>query len=131
MKQAHRFSGKGQAYEGLTTLTAGGPVWNGNVRTVPEMLDHPLRWRKPRRIFVNSMSDLFHKDVPDEFIDQVFAVMALCPQHTFQILTKRPERMLHYMVDMERAWGGNNSPTRFHERWAQAATDVSDIDQTT
>lgn len=59
-------------------------------------LDWPLKWKKPRRIFVNSMSDLFHEAVPDEFIDRVFAVMALCPQHTFQILTKRPERMRRY-----------------------------------
>lgn len=59
-----------------------------------ERLDQPLRWKKPRLIFVNSMSDLFHEDIPDAFIDQVFAVMALSPQHTFQVLTKRPERML-------------------------------------
>lgn len=57
------------------------------------MLDQPLRWRKPRRIFVNSMSDLFHPDVPDDFIARVFAVMADCQQHTFQVLTKRPQRM--------------------------------------
>ena len=69
-----------------------------DVRIHPERLDAPLHWRKPRRIFVNSMSDLFHEGVPDEFIDRVFAVMALCPQHTFQILTKRPERMLAYMT---------------------------------
>ena len=61
-----------------------------------DRLDKPLRWTKPRMIFVNSMSDLFHEDVPDSFIDQVFAVMALCPQHTFQVLTKRPERMREY-----------------------------------
>ena len=66
------------------------------VRCHPERLDIPLRWRKPQRVFVNSMSDLFHEDVPDSFIDQVFAVMALCPQHTFQVLTKRPERMREY-----------------------------------
>ena len=59
----------------------------------PHMLDIPLRWKKPRRIFVNSMSDLFHPDVPSDFIAQVFAVMACAPQHTFQILTKRPQRM--------------------------------------
>jgi protein gp37 len=59
-------------------------------------LEQPLRWRKPKRIFVNSLSDLFHADVPDAFIDRVFAVMALCPQHTFQVLTKRPERMRAY-----------------------------------
>ena len=98
MKQAHRFSGPGGAYEGLTTLTNGGPVWTGDVRLVPEALSAPLRWRKPRRVFVNSMSDLFHENVPDTFIDQVFAVMALCPQHTFQVLTKRPKRMRRYLT---------------------------------
>ena len=96
MKQAHRFSGRGGPYEGLTTRTHGGPVWTGKVRLVPELLDAPLRWRKPRRVFVNSMSDLFHGDVPDEFVNKIFAVMALCPQHTFQVLTKRPERMRDY-----------------------------------
>lgn len=65
----------------------------------PEKLDIPLRWTKSRRIFVNSMSDLFHEDVPDEFIDQVFAVMASAPHHTFQVLTKRPERMRTYVSD--------------------------------
>jgi protein gp37 len=59
-----------------------------------DRLDTPLRWRKPQRIFVNSMSDLFHEDVPDAFIERVFSVMALAERHTFQVLTKRPERML-------------------------------------
>jgi len=59
----------------------------------PERLDVPLRWRRPRRVFVNSMSDLFHDDVDDEFIGQVFAVMSLARQHQFQVLTKRPGRM--------------------------------------
>lgn len=68
-----------------------------DVRCHPERLDQPLRWRKARRIFVNSMSDLFHESVPDDFIDQVFAVMALAQGHTFQVLTKRPERMLAYL----------------------------------
>jgi protein gp37 len=54
----------------------------------------PLKWKSPKRIFVNSLSDLFHEALPDEAIDRVFAVMALCEQHTFQILTKRPDRML-------------------------------------
>lgn len=62
----------------------------------PDRLDKPLHWRRPRMVFVNSLSDLFHKDVPFDFVDRVFAVMALCPQHTFQILTKRPERMAEY-----------------------------------
>lgn len=59
----------------------------------PERLDQPLRWKKPRMIFVNSMSDLFHKDIPDEYIARVFAVMGLAKQHTFQVLTKRHGRM--------------------------------------
>lgn len=64
-----------------------------DVQCHPERLDHPLRWRKPRRIFVNSMSDLFHEDVPDEFVCLVFAYMALATHHVFQVLTKRPTRM--------------------------------------
>lgn len=62
----------------------------------------PLRWTKPRKIFVNSLSDLFHDDVPDELIDKLFGMMALAPQHVFQILTKRPERMLAYMLSRAR-----------------------------
>lgn len=106
MKQAHRFSGPGGAYEGLTKLGSKGPVWTGDVRLVPEKLDEPLRWRKPQKVFVNSMSDLFHDDVPDDFIAAVFAVMAACPQHTFQILTKRPERMRAWFQWVERSKPG-------------------------
>jgi len=62
-----------------------------------DRLEQPLHWKKPRRVFVNSLSDLFHDDVPDDFIDQVFAVMALTPQHTYQVLTKRPQRMREYL----------------------------------
>ncbi|WP_100454668.1 DUF5131 family protein [Mycobacteroides abscessus] len=64
-----------------------------DVQLRPDKLDLPLRWTKPRRIFVNSMSDLFHDSVPDAYIARVFAVMALAPQHTFQVLTKRHGRM--------------------------------------
>ena len=67
-----------------------------------DVLELPLRWTKPRRIFVNSMSDLFHPDVPFEFIDKVFAVMALARRHTFQVLTKRPERMHVYLTARRR-----------------------------
>lgn len=112
MKQAHRFSGEGMPYAGLTELGPQGPRWTGAVRLVPDVLDAPLRWKQPRRIFVNSMSDLFHEEVPDEFIDRVFDVMeggclvwregtgtwSRLPWHTFQILTKRPARMLAYMT---------------------------------
>jgi protein gp37 len=99
MKQAHRFSGSGKPYDGLTTLTPrSGPQWTGVVRTVESALLEPLSWKKPQRVFVNSMSDLFHEDVPFEFIDRVFAVMALAPRHTFQILTKRADRMRQYFA---------------------------------
>lgn len=76
--------------------TDGDPRTSGpgfGVQCHPDVLDLPLRWRKPRRVFVNSMSDLFHPDVPDSFIARVFAMMACAPQHTFQVLTKRPRRM--------------------------------------
>jgi protein gp37 len=66
--------------------------WNGDVFLDYVAVDEPLRWNAPRVIFVNSMSDLFHEDVPDDFILRVFDTMNRCPQHTFQILTKRPER---------------------------------------
>ena len=97
MKQAHRFSAPGQAYAGLTKLTKGGPVWTGEVAMVPGMLTWPITKKKPARIFVNSMSDLFHESVPFAFIDQVFAVMRRARDHTFQVLTKRPQRMLDYL----------------------------------
>lgn len=67
----------------------------------PDTLDAPLRWRKPRKVFVNSMSDLFHPDVTGEFIAKVFAVMALTPHHTFQVLTKRAPRMAFLLNDDE------------------------------
>lgn len=81
--------------ETIATRFAGTSAYpNGfQVTLRPERLDQPIRWKRPRRIFVNSMSDLFHTDVPDEFIAQVFAVMVLAPRHTFQVLTKRPARM--------------------------------------
>ena len=82
---------------GLTDMTKTGPVWNGQVRFNQSWLDQPLRWRKPRMIFVCAHGDLFHEDVPDAWIDRVFAVMALAPQHTFQCLTKRAGRMAMYM----------------------------------
>lgn len=99
MKQAHRFSGPGQPYEGLTKLSGrSGPQWTGQIRLVEDALLEPLRWRKPARVFVNSMSDLFHEGVPDRFLQDVFQVMSATPQHTYQVLTKRPERMRHWIA---------------------------------
>lgn len=80
--------------------TDGAPPTSGpgfGVALHPDVLDRPLQWVKPKRIFVDSMSDLFHAEVPDDFIASVFAIMALCRQHTFQILTKRPQRMKRFV----------------------------------
>ena len=73
-----------------------------------DRLTVPLGWKRPRRIFVDSMSDLFHPEVPDAFIDRAFAVMGIASRHTFQVLTKRPERMRAYAADPE-------TPTRIGE----------------
>lgn len=72
------------------------------VRLHPKALTLPLKWRKPSKVFVNSMSDQFHVQVPDDFTDQMFAVMALCPEHIFQVLTKRPGRAVRYLNNPER-----------------------------
>jgi protein gp37 len=80
-------------YRGLTRKSGRRAVWTGKVRLDHTSLDVPKAWRKPRRIFVNSMSDLFHDAVPAAFISKVWSVMEATPQHTYQILTKRPDRM--------------------------------------
>ncbi len=84
------------------------------VQLLSDRLDQPLRWRKPRRIFVDSMSALFHEEVPDEFLDRVFATMMLTPRHTFQVLTKRPDRMCGYLADEARPvyWHGKGRSPR-------------------
>ena len=83
-----------EARAGLVEKTSAGVLrWTGAVRCLPDQLEVPLRWKEPRRIFVANQSDLFHEAVPDDFIAQVFAVMALAPRHTFQVLTKRAARM--------------------------------------
>jgi protein gp37 len=124
---AARFSGDEQPYAGLAEFVTKPDGtrearWTGHL-TFGHNLDLPLRWKKPRRIFVNSMSDLFHEAVPDHEIDKVFAVMALAPRHTFQILTKRPKRMRAYFealsinADRDRA---NELPARWQLRLSEA-----------
>ncbi|MCX5689119.1 MAG: phage Gp37/Gp68 family protein [Planctomycetota bacterium] len=81
-------------YADTARVHHGRPVFTGRINTDESALELPKRWRRPRLIFVNSMSDLFHAKVPVEFIERVFAVMQECRQHTFQVLTKRPERAL-------------------------------------
>lgn len=104
---ARRFAGPGQPYEGLVRLDKSGrpkAQWNGIVRLVPDHLGDPLRWRRPRRVFVNSMSDLFHEALSFEEIAAVFGIMSSAPQHTFQVLTKRPERAREFF-----AWVANHA----------------------
>lgn len=99
-RMAARLVGMGRReYEDVLTSTG---RWAGNVKLLEERLGQPLSWKKPRRVFVDSMSDLFHEDVPFEFIDEVFAVMGRSQQHTFMILTKRPERMYEYFQEPAR-----------------------------
>lgn len=99
---AARFSGPGQPFHGFAKRVNGEARWTGKVALIDDRLTEPLRWRRPAKIFACSMSDLFHEALPDEAIDQVFAVMALCPQHTFQVLTKRPERMRRYCTTIQK-----------------------------
>ncbi|HLX13813.1 MAG TPA: DUF5131 family protein [Bradyrhizobium sp.] len=94
MRMAARLEAMGTAkYRGLTRRSGGRAVWTGKIRLDNASLDMPKTWSKPRKVFVNSMSDLFHDDVPIEFIARVWNVMKETPRHTYQILTKRPERM--------------------------------------
>lgn len=106
---AKRFSGPGLPYEGLI---AKGGQWNGQIKLVPELLDQPLKWSRPRRIFVNSMSDLFHENVSENYVARVFDVMARAPQHTFQILTKRPDRMKWVVEWIGRLWERDEEASR-------------------
>lgn len=107
MRMAGRFSGKGQPYHGLVQLGSKGKGfrWTGDFRKVPELLDAPLRRKKPTTFFVSSMSDLFGEGVSDEYIAAVFGVMAACPQHTFQVLTKRADRMGEFFKWLGRGEG--------------------------
>lgn len=92
ISMARRQDVPGGAYEGLTTIRNGRVDWLGTSRPAPDMLDLPLRWKKPRCIFVESMGDLFHPGIPFEYIAACFGVMAATPQHVHIILTKQPKR---------------------------------------
>ncbi len=107
-----RLDGNPQAahYAGTTQESKAGPVWTGKIASAPDKTWlAPLRRKKPTTYFVNSMGDLFHESVPDEWIDRAFAIMALCPQHTFQVLTKRAERMRVIMRRMSKAVIGSQA----------------------
>ena len=117
-RMAHRFSGPGAPYEGLTTLGKKGPRWTGRVQLVREVLQEPLSWRRPRLVFVNSMSDLFHDNVPLEFIAEVFETMRRAYWHTFQVLTKRGERLAQVAANLpwpENIWMGVSVESRAYQ----------------
>lgn len=102
MRQAARIERMtpGTHYAGTTQPSKAGPVWTGKLALAPDhILTQPLRWQKPRNIFVNSMGDLFHAGAFDEEIERVVAIMALRPEHQFQVLTKRAERMRDFFHD--------------------------------
>lgn len=80
-----------------------GPRWSGEVELIESKLTEPLRWKTPRRVFVNSMSDLFHEDLPERDIVRIFEVMVAAERQTFQVLTKRPRRMLDFMTESNRS----------------------------
>lgn len=125
MRTAFRFNGPGKAFEGLTRARVSlGPVWTGEVRPQPDMLGDPLTWATPTTVFANSMSDLFHPDVPDEFIAAVFGIMAASHWHTFQTLTKRSARMRAWFAAYPTAWWGG-STARLIEVALHLATGLS------
>ena len=103
-------------YKGLTEKVGAEIRWTGEVRLVENALALPLRWRRPRRIFVNSMSDLFHESLSDECIGRVFEIMGSAQQHTYQILTKRPERMQRF-ISHHSAAGGQLGPWPWPHVW--------------
>lgn len=102
-KLAHR--GMSPQHKGLTVVRKDGPHWNGEINRVPHLLAQPLKWREPRGVFVGSMTDLFYKvdtDEDCEFIAAIFGIMVACPQHTFMLLTKRPENAAKWFAWLDR-----------------------------
>lgn len=114
MRMAARLEAMGtEKYRGLTRKSGGRAVWTGAIALDERALSLPLKWRQPRTVFVNSMSDLFHDRVPTAFIADVWDVMARTPQHTYQVLTKRPERMREVLsaprfAQLENVWLGTS-----------------------
>ncbi len=101
MRMAARLDAMGmEKYKGTTRKSGGRAKWTGKIKLDPASLELPKKWKRGRLIFVNSMSDLFHKDVPAEYVARVFKAMAEAPQHTFQVLTKRPERLVELSADL-------------------------------
>lgn len=115
MRMAARLANIGQEkYQGLTRQSGGRHVWNGKITCDEASLAIPSQWRKPRLVFVNSMSDLFHDSVPVAFINRVWTTMEKANRHTFQILTKRPDRMrrvTEHLTLLPNVWLGTSVET--------------------
>lgn len=102
MRMAARLEAMGvEKYRGLTRRSGGRAVWTGRIRLDQNALEVPSSWSKPRKVFVNSMSDLFHSDVPAAFVTRVWDTMRATPRHTYQILTKRPDRMAEITASLD------------------------------
>ena len=108
--------GMARRFQGIKNFSAGDTSVQ-HVILHPERLDLPLRWKKPRRIFVNSMSDLFHEQVPDTFIDEVFVTMRHASQHSFQVLTKRPQRMVEWFLEPDKIGLNAEMRARLDQAW--------------
>lgn len=118
---ARRFRDVGRPFHGFIRMQPNGePQWTDKVELVPEKLDEPLRWKKPRRIFVNSMSDLFHESLSNETIAAIFGVMALAKRHTFQVQTKRAKRMRDWFAWAARQTFGDLPHNRDPNEYASA-----------
>ncbi len=121
IRMAARLQAMGQQhYLGTTRRSRGRTQWTGKIVLDERALLQPLSWKKPRRVFVNSMSDLFHEKIPVEFLGRVWSVMANAPQHQFQVLTKRPDQMCAVLSDTEQfpilqnVWLGVSVESRQH-----------------
>jgi protein gp37 len=126
IREAHRLSGNPsprvrEAYGGITRRLNGRTNWTGEMRSVESRLQQPLEWRKPRRIFVNSMSDLFHEALPSSYVRAVVDVMKRADWHTYQVLTKRADRLremlcgeLRDVAQLPHIWWGVSVENRRH-----------------
>jgi len=110
---AARFAGKGGRFEGFVQISNGHPQWTGKVQLIEAKLEEPQHWRQPRRVFVNSMSDLFYEDLHHNHRAKVAVAMQQAPWHTYQILTKRPE----VMRDFAQWWCMQNTEPRLPSNW--------------
>ncbi len=127
VRMTKRLEAMGQEkYTGLVNL--GKKHFNGRIKTHPDALDAPKAWKEPQVIFVNSMSDLFHRDVPIDFIRKVFDVMEEASHHIYQVLTKRPKRMAEVLASLQLSSGQSFSNNPLENVWL--GTSVEDEEAT-